>query len=222
MNDAIELLKGHKRLTESGIDILGRAAISIRGVDAVTIKKRGISNIGLQESGLITIKEADDTIDADSRIALHRELYKAFPRVRAIVSVDSTWCSIWSGFGEELPPLNSLHAEYFLGPVRVTRKMECEGDVFEAAGKAVADLFETRVESHVPAAFIRNMGAVTWGATVEDAVDNAIALEEASKRAWQTRLVVGPEFSYMPYRARKQLFRGDFIPDSYIKKGADQ
>ncbi len=205
-----KLIDGYARAVQTGIDCGNRGVISLRASGGAFVKRRDAVNTQIGERDIV--QAAPGGIgDADARVRAHLAIFDAFPSVNAVVQLDTRWCSVWATQEEELPPLNALHARYFFGPVRVTGVIAGESDVNEEIGRRVLELFETRVMAHTPAAFIRNLGALTWGETLESALERAVVLEELACRAWQVRLAVGPEFSYLPYRVRKQLFAGSFM-----------
>lgn len=73
-------------------------------------------------------------------------------------------------------------------------------------GKAVIKALGNRIPNQMQAVFIRNMGAVTWGSSLNEAVNNALTLEEDAFRAIQVGSLTGQMYCYMPYELSKKLY----------------
>ena len=87
--------------------------------------------------------------------------------------------------GEEIPCYGTTHADHFDGAVPVTRPLtaaEIEGEYERATGEVIVETF-ARLELEPldrPAVLVASHGPFAWGASVEEAVENAIALEEVA------------------------------------------
>lgn len=158
---------------------------------------------------------AGEEAEIDERFFTHKVLYQVYPYIKGIVQLNTRWCSIWSQIGNALPPLSPLHAKSFFGEIPCTdaismRSCGQKGDpiknICTLMGEAVIDALGNRVASQIQAAFIRNMGAITWGSSVEEAVVNALTLEEDSFQAYHVGLAVKQNYQYMPYHLSKEIF----------------
>jgi L-ribulose-5-phosphate 4-epimerase len=85
-----------------------------------------------------------------------------------------------------IPCLGTTHADYFYGPVPVTRKLtkeETETDYEYNTGLVIAEVLEGRDPLTMPAVLVASHGPFAWGATPAGAVHNAVVLEEVARMA---------------------------------------
>ena len=95
----------------------------------------------------------------------HRLLYQAFPTLGGIVHTHSRHATIWAQAGQSIPATGTTHADYFYGPVPCTRLMtDAEINGIDPA--------------QMPGVLVHSHGPFAWGKNAEDAVHNAIVLEE--------------------------------------------
>ena len=108
-----------------------------------------------------------------------------------------------------MPPLSVLHAKYFLGEVVCTEFVfndDNEIDLYYRIGESIVNALGNRIACQIQAVFIKNMGAITWGSTSREAVDNALVLEEDAFRTWQARIALNQMYDYMPYELSKKYY----------------
>jgi L-ribulose-5-phosphate 4-epimerase len=164
-----------------------------------------------RENNLIVIKpsgvpyermKADDLVVTDldgkvvwgklrpsSDLETHLHLYKSFPQIGGVVHTHSEHATAWAQAGRAIPALGTTHADYFYGPVPITRELtadEIRDDYVRATGVAITDAFGNRDPMEVPAALVAGHGPFAWGATPEDAVHNAVVLEAVARMALYT------------------------------------
>ena len=116
----------------------------------------------------------------------HRALYKAFPAIGGVVHTHSTHATSWAQACRPIPCLGTTHADYFYGPVPVTRKLtqaETENDYEYNTGLVIAEILEGRDPMTMPAVLVASHGPFAWGATPAGAVHNAVVLEEVARIA---------------------------------------
>ena len=124
-----------------------------------------------------------------SDTATHLEMYKAFPEVGGIVHTHSTWATIFSQAGVEIPALGTTHADYFYGPIPCTRPMTPEeiGTEYEKnTGLVIVETFQKRDPSQIPAVLVREHGPFVWGKDPDEAVYHAVVLEQLAHMAYYT------------------------------------
>lgn len=173
---------------------------------------------GMSDAGLIAIKPSgvpypdmtpDDivVVDIDGEVvagslrpsvdtATHLTLYRAFPHVRGVVHVHSTYATAFSQARRPIECLGTTHADHFAGSVPVIRPLTPEevSSAYEAnTGRLIIDRFRQDGIDPVrmPAALSAGHAPFIWGSSVEQAVDNAVALEASAKMAVLTGLVTG-------------------------------
>ncbi len=121
----------------------------------------------------------------------HLELYRHFPNIGGIVHTHSKWATTFAQSGLGIPVLGTTQADYFHGEVPCTREMtdtEIRGSYERETGRVIVEAFEGRDPDEVPAVIVRSHGPFVWGTSPENAVHNAVVLEECAEMAWQNLL----------------------------------
>lgn len=175
--------------------------------DLVTFTWGNVSGID-RESGLFVIKpsgvEYDSLLPADmvvvnlkgekieghynpsSDMETHLELYKAFPQIGGIVHTHSPWATSWAQAGRGIPCYGTTHADYMYGEIPCLRNLTKEeiDDAYERnTGKLIVNYFRDKDVTAMPACLCKNHGPFTWGKDADEAVHNAVVLEEVAKMA---------------------------------------
>lgn len=117
----------------------------------------------------------------------HLELYKAFQNIGGVVHTHSRWATSFAQAGMGIPPLGTTHADYFYGEIPCTRAMngaEINGEYEKETGTVIIEAFKNIDPMSVPAVLVKNHGPFTWGTSANDAVHNAVVLEEAAFMAY--------------------------------------
>jgi len=132
-----------------------------------------------------------DGAKPSSDTATHMVLYIKFPGVGGIVHTHSTWATACAQAGAPIPPMGTTHGDYFYGAVPVTRAMtadEINGEYELQTGYVIAEAVQND-PLNIPAALVKNHGPFAWGKDAEEAVHNAVVLEEIAKMHILTRIV---------------------------------
>ncbi len=100
-----------------------------------------------------------------------------------IVHTHSRHATIWAQAGLDLPAWGTTHADYFYGSIPCTRLMtheEIAGRYEWETGNVIVDTFHERgiTPDAVPAVLVNSHGPFAWGSSAENAVHNAVVLEE--------------------------------------------
>lgn len=187
--------RANRAIVAAGLVVLtfGNASAFDADLGVMAIKPSGVDYDELLPDDLVLIDvESGEVVEGDRRPSsdtpTHLELYRAFPALGGVVHTHSTYATAWAQAGRSLPCLGTTHADHFHGPVPVTRGLlpdeiwngyeRCTGlAIVEAVGADALD---------VPAVLVASHGPFTWGATVEAAVENAIALEQVARTALLT------------------------------------
>ena len=122
----------------------------------------------------------------------HLELYKAFPNIGGVVHTHSPWATSWAQAGRGIPCYGTTHADYMYGEipcVRCLTKEEIEGDYEKNTGLLIVDYFKDKDYEAVPAVLCKNHGPFTWGKDGQEAVHNAVVLEEVAKMAARCEMI---------------------------------
>jgi L-ribulose-5-phosphate 4-epimerase len=171
----------------SGVDRTeGVMAIKPSGVPYDQLDVAAITLVDLASGQLL-----DGGLRPSSDAPTHLVLYRRFDGVGGIVHTHSVCATAWAQAGIELPCYGTTHADYFRGSVPVTRLLtavEIEGAYEQHTGDVIVDAIESRQLDplDVPAVLVRSHGPFTWGADVEHALENAIALEAVARLARST------------------------------------
>ena len=153
--------------------------------------------LGIPAIGFIGYMTADDMVvvslesgevvegnkKPSSDTPTHRLLYQAFPTLGGIVHTHSRHATIWAQAGQSIPATGTTHADYFYGPVPCTRLMtdaEINGDYEWETGNVIVETFRQQGidPAQMPGVLVHSHGPFAWGKNAEDAVHNAIVLEE--------------------------------------------
>lgn len=168
----------------SGIDReSGLFVIKPSGVDYDVLKPEDMVVMNLDG------EKVEGNYNPSSDTATHLELYKAFPEVGGIVHTHSPWATSWAQAGRNIPCYGTTHADYFYGEIPCSRGLtveEIEGAYEKNTGLVIIETFKDKNPKHVPGVILENHGPFTWGKDADEAVHNAVVLEEVAKMAYQT------------------------------------
>lgn len=158
----------------------GRVAIKPSGVDYDVMTVDDIVVVDLESGRVVegSKKPSSDT-------ATHLALYRAFETIGGIVHTHSRHATIWAQSGLDLPAWGTTHADYFYGKIPCTRLMtaqEIAKDYEHNTGEVIIETFRSRDISPaaVPAVLVNAHGPFAWGSDADNAVHNAVVLEEVA------------------------------------------
>ncbi|ASY77483.1 L-ribulose-5-phosphate 4-epimerase [Pectobacterium polaris] len=131
------------------------------------------------ESGKVVEGTKKPSSDTDT----HRVLYLEFADIGGIVHTHSRHATIWAQAGKDIPAWGTTHADYFYGSIPCTRLMsdaEINGRYEWETGRVIVETFRQRGISpiDVPAVLVNSHGPFAWGKDADNAVHNAVVLEE--------------------------------------------
>jgi L-ribulose-5-phosphate 4-epimerase len=221
------VLEANLALGRAGLVVLtfGNASAVDRDASVVAIKPSGVSYDVLTAEAIAVVDiESGEVVDGaaarpSSDTPTHLVLYRAWPDLGGIVHTHSSFATAWAQAGEEIPCYGTTHADHFDGAVPVTRPLataEIEGEYERATGDVIVETF-ARLELDPlerPAVLVASHGPFAWGASIEEAVENAIALEEVAARALRTRQV-RPDTAPIGDDLRSRHFRRKHGPAAY-------
>lgn len=132
---------------------------------------------------LVTGEVVEGNKKPSSDTDTHLVLYRAFTEIGGIVHTHSRHATIWAQAGKALSALGTTHADYFYGPIPCTRLMtdaEIAGDYEHETGNVIVETFTQLALSaaQVPAVLVNGHGPFAWGSDADNAVHNAVVLEE--------------------------------------------
>jgi len=220
------VLEANLALGRAGLVVLtfGNASAIDRDAGVVAIKPSGIPYERLTAEAIAVVDvESGAVVDGETRPSsdtpTHLVLYRAWLDVGGIVHTHSSFATAWAQAGEEIPCYGTTHADHFDGAVPVTRQLasaEIEGEYERETGEVILEAFVRLGLEPLdrPAVLVASHGPFAWGASAEQAVENAIALEEVAARALRTRQV-RPDVAPIGDDLRRRHFRRKHGPAAY-------
>jgi len=188
-----KVCKANLDLVRHGLVIFtwGNVSAINRESGLVVIKPSGVSYDEMKPSDMVVVDLYGHVVEGAMRPSsdtpTHLEIYKAFPKVGGVVHTHSTYATAWAQAGLDIPNIGTTHADYFYKDIPCTRKMkktEVFGEYEKETGKVIVERFEGMEPMDTPAVLVRNHGPFTWGTDADNAVHNAVVLEEVAKMAF--------------------------------------
>ncbi len=191
---------------------------NVSGIDRdrnlVVIKPSGVNYDKMKASDMVVVdlfsgKVVESDLRPSSDTPTHLVLYRAFPEIGGIVHTHSTYATSWSQAGIDLPNIGTTHADYFHNSVPCTDDMTLEqvnGDYELETGNVIVKRFEKLNPIHTPGVLVKNHGPFTWGKTPEEAVHNAVVLEQIAKMA-SISFSINPNLTMNPLLIEKHFSR---------------
>ncbi|MEH6953212.1 L-ribulose-5-phosphate 4-epimerase [Neobacillus drentensis] len=172
---------------------------NVSGIDRetglVVIKPSGVAYDELQIDDLVVLDLDGNIVEGSLRPSsdtpTHLELYRAFPQIGGIVHTHSPGATSWAQAGRPIPALGTTHADYFYGEIPCTRTLSQEeidrGYELET-GNVIIETFEKEGLDPVamPGILLSGHAPFSWGKNANQAVHNAVVLEEVAKMALNT------------------------------------
>lgn len=222
-----------RAVRQANIDIAGAGLVELtwgnasavdREAGIMAIKPSGVAcdAMDLEDVVLVSL-ESGDALEADlkpsSDTPTHLHLYRNFAGVGGIVHTHSAHAVAWAQADRELPCFGTTHADYFNGAVPVTARMRPEEivtDYEQNTGVVIEECFRRKNidPMDVPAVLVAGHGPFAWGASVEQAVENAVVLELVARMALQT-LTINPDARPISRQLLDKHFRRKHGPDAY-------
>lgn len=173
---------------------------NVSGIDRESglfvIKPSGVDYDKLTPDDMVVMnlngERAEGRLNPSSDTATHLELYKAFPEIGGIVHTHSSWATSWAQSGRNIPCYGTTHADYFYGEIpclRCLTKEEIDEAYEKNTGLLIVNEFKKRDVKAVPACLCKNHGPFAWGKNANEAVHNAVVLEECAKMAARTEMI---------------------------------
>lgn len=192
-----EVLKANLQLPEHGLVTFTWGNVS--GIDReqglVVIKPSGVPYEKLKVEDLVVLNLDGEVVEGalrpSSDTPTHLALYRAFLQIGGIVHTHSTWATSWAQAGRRIPALGTTHADYFYGEVPCTRALtqeEIERAYELETGNVIIETFINEGIDPVamPGVLLVGHAPFCWGKDANQAVHNAVVLEEVAEMALHT------------------------------------
>ena len=210
-----KVFKANLDLVKHGLVIFtwGNVSAIDREKGLVVIKPSGVAYEDMRVEDMVVLdlngKKVDGKLKPSSDTATHLELYKAFPEIGGVVHTHSTFATAWSQAGMSIPNIGTTHADYFSREIPCTRDMneeEVMGEYEKQTGLVIVEAFKDINPVQVPGVLVKNHGPFTWGKSADDAVHNAVVMEQVAKMAY-IAFSINPELTMNPLLIQKHFFR---------------
>lgn len=154
----------------------------------IVIKPSGVPYEGMTADDMVVVelatgKVAEGKWKPSSDTPTHLELYRAFPAVGGVVHTHSRWATSFAQAGVGIQPMGTTQGDYFYGEIPCTRPMtpeEIAGEYEKETGKVIIETFAGKDPEAIPAVLVNSHGPFAWGTDAENAVHNAVVLEEVA------------------------------------------
>ncbi|MFW5753669.1 MAG: L-ribulose-5-phosphate 4-epimerase [Marinilabiliaceae bacterium] len=193
-----EVYEANMALVRHGLVTLtwGNASAIDRDQGLFVIKPSGVSYDEMKPSHMVVLNLNGEVVDGDlkpsSDTPTHLALYRHFPGIGGIVHTHSSMATAWAQAGRAIPAYGTTHADHFYGEVPCTRKLneeEVHRNYELETGLVIVERFENLDPAAVPAVLVNGHAPFTWGKDADDAVKNAVVVEEVAKMALNTEIL---------------------------------
>lgn len=167
---------------------------NVSGIDresgCFVIKPSGVEYENLRPEDMVVVdlkgNVVEGSLNPSSDTPTHLELYKAFPKIGAVVHTHSSWATSWAQAGRGIPCYGTTHADYMYGEIPCLRCLSEEeiNDAYEInTGRLITEYYKDKDYMAVPACLCKNHGPFAWGKDAKEAVHHSVVLEEVAKMA---------------------------------------
>jgi L-ribulose-5-phosphate 4-epimerase len=193
-----DVFKANLDLVKNGLVIHTWGNVSGRDSSSglVVIKPSGVSYETMKPDDMVVIDVDGNVVEGNYKPSIdaptHLLLYKTYGSIGGVVHTHSSYATSWAQAGRAIPPFGTTHADHYYGEIPCTRlltKKETEMDYEINTGKIIVEKLGDSDPLTVPSVLVNGHGPFCWGKSAEDAVYNAVALEEIAKMAFYTVLL---------------------------------
>ncbi|MFI5059656.1 MAG: L-ribulose-5-phosphate 4-epimerase AraD [Candidatus Acidiferrales bacterium] len=190
-----QVLEANLELVRRGMVLytFGNASGISREQGLVVIKPSGVPYETMKPEDLVVVdlqgNIVEGTLRPSSDLPTHLVLYKAFPAIGGVAHTHSRAATSWAQARRAIPCFGTTHADYFHGPIPVTKPMkpaEIRKDYELNTGLAIVRCIGKRDPLHTPGVLVAEHAPFCWGATPAEAAHNAVVVEEIAALALQT------------------------------------
>jgi len=191
----------------------------------IVIKPSGVNYVDLTVDNMVVLtldgKIIEGKFNPSSDTKTHLEVYKAFPEVKGICHVHSTYATAFAQAGLPIKALGTTHADYFYGDVmcaRVLTKDELEEDYEKNTGVLIVESFKNKNILSNPGILLEGHGVFTFGKSADESVHNAVVLEEVAKMNYLTT-TLNPKVSSIPQHLLDKHYLRKHGKNAYYGQG---
>jgi L-ribulose-5-phosphate 4-epimerase len=190
-----------QQVFEANLDLVKHGLViftwgNVSGIDRskgiFAIKPSGLPYDSMKWEDMVLVdmdgKVVDSKYKPSSDTPTHLVLYHEFENIGGVVHTHSEWATSWAQMSLPIPPLGTTHADYFYGSIPCTRPLteqEVKSRYEEHTGNVIVETFRNQNIDPlaIPGVLISGHGPFAWGKNGQDAVHNAVVLEQVAKMA---------------------------------------
>ncbi len=211
-----EVLEANLELVRRGLVVFtfGNASGFDRSSGLAVIKPSGVPYEDLKPQDLVVTDLAGNIVEGSLRpssdLPTHLALYRAWSGVNGVVHTHSRYATAWAQANKEIPCFGTTHADYFHGPLPVTRPMtqeEIEPAYELNTGHVIIERLRDLDPLTTPAVLVSGHAPFCWGATVKEAAHTAAIVEELAHMALLTITINAESTPISQYQHDKHFFR---------------
>lgn len=187
-----EVLKANLMLPKHGLVTFtwGNVSAIDREKGIVAIKPSGVEYDVMKAEDIVLVDLDGNVVEGNlkpsSDLMTHLEFYRNWPNVNGVVHTHSRWATSFAQAGKDILPLGTTQADYFYGSIPCTRLMteeEITGEYELETGKVIVETFKERNidADEVPGVLVHSHGPFAWGTSADNAVHNAVVMEECAR-----------------------------------------
>ena len=209
---------GLVKLTWGNVSLLSECGtlvyIKPSGVAFETMVEDDISVVNLKTGELLEGKK--QSVDTN----IHLEIYREFDDVKSIIHTHSKYATSHAQAQTPIRCLGTTHADYFDGDIPVTRnltKNEIAKNYEMNIGKCVVEWFQENksLPTRKGAVLLPSHGVLTFGKSADQALENAIVLEEVAEMNILSNML---NSSIAIGRHKQQLFKKHYDRKNGVNK----
>jgi L-ribulose-5-phosphate 4-epimerase len=211
-----EVLEANLELVRRGLVIFtfGNASGFDQASGYCVIKPSGVPYDQLSAQDLVVTDLNGQIIEGKLRpssdLPTHLALYQAWQGINGVVHTHSRYATAWAQANTEIPCLGTTHADYFQGPVPLTRPMtyeEIESAYELNTGNVIIERFEKLDPLTTSAVLVSGHAPFCWGPTVTEAAHTAAIVEELAHMALLTITINAESKPISHSQHHKHFFR---------------
>jgi len=192
------VFKANLDLVSNGLVIHTWGNASARDFESgmIVIKPSGVSYKSMKPGDMVVIDPEGKVVEGKYKPSTdaptHLLLYKTWKNIGGIVHTHSSYATAWAQAGRDIPPFGTTHADHFYGEVPCTRLLtdkEIATDYEINTGKSIIERMKSVDPLTIPSVLVNCHGPFCWGTDADNAVYNAVSLEEIARMAFYTILL---------------------------------
>ena len=174
----------------------GNVSAIDREKELVVIKPSGVEYDSMTADDMVVVDLEGNVIEGkwkpSSDTPTHLVLYKNFLNIGGVVHTHSRMATSFAQAGKGIPAYGTTHGDYFYGEIPCTRKMtpsEIAGEYEKETGNVIVETFKDKSADDIPAVLVHSHGPFAWGTDADNAVHNAVVLEEIGFMAYYAQQI---------------------------------